>query len=375
MKYLNEKIEVTVPFSQTTEDKVYTYLVSSTDGTIFSGTCFIPKGATSKTFVLNDILQDYYYINSCFINPELTFKAEYSDYFEDAVSFYVTVSIGDGDKDLGSALSDDIYFSNKYPVFKDYMGFQTHLKKWISDYSWIESASIKYNLQGLQNTKSWQWTPYLIPHYPISNSTNYHIIGCFTQAWDIRVTDLQLSVGNNAVTIPDYPETSTSFALPLSTYSTAEDGQNIEFSFVEDGGQKRVYIVGVMDGCPAKYYLQWQDRLGSVQSQPFDGTDTVSFDYETDTIKDSFGEKRVLNSEQTIKWKINTGWINEKLYPFYESIFVSPYLRLYDSENDISYSVLVTDKAFTEKTFANNSHQMFNLTLNLELNKTQKCLW
>lgn len=368
MKYLNEKIEVTVPFSQTTEDNVYNYIITLKDNPIFYGSCFIPKGATSKTFVINNILQEYQFVNSCFVNPASIVNVNNSLYNK------VEVSIGDSDTLIGSAYSDTVCFVNKYPVYKDYLGFQTHLKKWISDDSWEPTyAPFVLRLQGLQNTKSWKWEPWLVPHYPLKNTSNYSIIGCFLDnAIDGRLT---LSCGTS-ISVNAVSGYITSFAYPLSTfYSTASDGQDIELSGVITSGLKFVAVCGVFDGCPAKYYLQWQDRLGSVQSQPFDGTNTVSFDYDTDTIKNSFGEKRVLNNEQTIKWKINTGWISEKLYPFYESIFVSPYLRLYDSENDISYSVLVTDKTFTEKTFANNSHKLFNLTLNIELNKTQKCLW
>ena len=373
MKYLNEKIEVTIPFSQTTEDKIYRYMISS-NTSLFYGSCFIPKGATSKTFVINDILQDYQFVNSCFANPALTAVYEQNSNFQNSLYDNVEVSIGDSVTMIGSKYSDNILFVNKYPVYKDYLGFQTHLKKWISDDSWNpDYAPFVLMLQGLQNTKSWQWTPWLIPRYPLKNTSNYSIIGCFLD--NTISNNLTLSCGTS-VDIKASTNLVTSFAYPISTfYSAAIDGQQIELSGVSDSGLKFVAVAGVFDGCPAKYYLQWQDRLGSVQSQPFDGTDTVSFEYEIDNITNSFGEKRILNNTQSIKWKINTGWIDEKLYPFYESLFVSPYLRLYDSVNDISYQVLVTDKEFTEKTFQNNSHQMFNLTLNLELNKSQKCLW
>ena len=42
------------------------------------------------------------------------------------------------------------------------------------------------------------------------------------------------------------------------------------------------------------------------------------------------------------KWKLNTKWLNKEVYPFYESIFVSPYLQLYDAKEDKLYNVLVS---------------------------------
>ena len=383
MKYLNEKIEVTVPFSQTTEGGIYNYIINSEKTTLFYGTCFISKGQKNKRFIINDILQNYQYINFCF-NPSNDFYKE-EDIIEewdnnDYVYYFFpetfTVEVSDGTNIIGTGTSDSVCLVNRYPVYKNYMGFQTHLKKWISDDSWTASTPFMLNLQGIQNINGWKWEPLLKPHYPLINTNNYSMIGLINNSLQNEVK-LQYGDFTKPTTIFKFQSYGTmSFNFPMSTfYNKVSDGQDVYLLETDESGDNSVIIAGVFDGCPAKYYLQWQDRLGSVQSQPFDGTDTISFNYEANTITNSFGEKRVLNNEQTIKWKINTGWINEKLYPFYESIFVSPYLRLYDSENDISYQVLVTDKEFTEKTFANNSHQMFNLTLNLELNKTQKCLW
>ena len=61
--------------------------------------------------------------------------------------------------------------------------------------------------------------------------------------------------------------------------------------------------------------------------------------------------------------------------PFYESIFVSPYLQLIDVENNKIYDVVLKDTEYTEKTFNNQGNQLFNLSLELELNKNQKLVW
>lgn len=132
--------------------------------------------------------------------------------------------------------------------------------------------------------------------------------------------------------------------------------------------------VAQIDDCYSRYYLQWQDRMGGFQSQPFNDKYTYSENFETETLTDYQGRKRLSNVGVTGKFKINTDWLSEELYPYYESIFTSPLLFLYDTKEDTRYSVLVTDSDYTEKTF-NNQKRLFNLTLNLKLNNKQNIVY
>lgn len=126
--------------------------------------------------------------------------------------------------------------------------------------------------------------------------------------------------------------------------------------------------------CPSRYYLQWQDRMGGFQSQPFNEHYTYSEKFDTQNIIDYIGRKRVSSISVTPTFKIRTDWIKEDLYPYYESIFTSPVLFLYDTKEDKRYSVLVTDSEYTEKTY-DNQKKLINLILNLELNKTQNIIY
>lgn len=127
--------------------------------------------------------------------------------------------------------------------------------------------------------------------------------------------------------------------------------------------------IAIIDmGCLPKYYLMWQDRYGGYQCQPFAKVDTFGNEYKFEEMKDYENRSRNINIDVQPKWKVQTDWINEKYYPYYESIFVSPYVVLYDTEEDMVYNVLVTDKEYTEKTWS-NQHNFFNLELNLKLDK------
>lgn len=125
---------------------------------------------------------------------------------------------------------------------------------------------------------------------------------------------------------------------------------------------------------PSKYYLQWQDRFGGFQSQPFNGKCKYKEGFERLDIENYKGNKRPINITVSPTWELNTSWVDANLYPFYESIFVSPYLLLYDVEEDTAYNVVVTNKDYNEELWKNNK-KMYNLTLTFELDKTQKIIY
>lgn len=127
--------------------------------------------------------------------------------------------------------------------------------------------------------------------------------------------------------------------------------------------------------CPKGYFLQWRDRWGSLQCQPFNKVNEYSEDIEASEITNYYGKRTIYKTENQPTFKINSGWIDTDVYPVYESIFVSPTLKLYDADTDTSYDVILTDRSYTEKTFENQQHQMFNLTLNLELSSKQTILY
>lgn len=129
--------------------------------------------------------------------------------------------------------------------------------------------------------------------------------------------------------------------------------------------------IAVYDDCTARYYLAWNDRYGDIQSQPFDGKIVYSEDIKSEEIVDYKSRRRVSHKSIQPKWKINTKWLNEEVYPFYESIFTSPYLLLYDTEQDRAWNVIVADSKYEEKT-RNNEKSLFNLELNVEAIKTQE---
>lgn len=129
-----------------------------------------------------------------------------------------------------------------------------------------------------------------------------------------------------------------------------------------------------VDVCPKDYYVIWQDRYGGIQSQPFNKVLTYTEDVQHKEIVSYRGYRSVGNTVVQPKWKLNTDWIYKKFYPIYESLLTSQYVRLYDVEQDKLYEILVTNNEYTEKTY-NNQKQLFNMSIDVELNKNQNMLY
>ena len=142
----------------------------------------------------------------------------------------------------------------------------------------------------------------------------------------------------------------------------------IDYTFME-----KVLPVAIVDDCPARYYLKWVDRFGGIQCQGFDGKFSFQSNYERNTITNQYEHKRNISCQVTNKWTLNSGYISEDDYVIYESIFVSPYLQLYDTEQDRTFDVLVENTNYNEKHYKNEK-KMLNFNLTVVENKTQKLM-
>lgn len=141
-----------------------------------------------------------------------------------------------------------------------------------------------------------------------------------------------------------------------------------------NSGQRYKQTVAKLDN-QSRYFLKWRDRYGMPQIQPFKGTHTYKEAFTKSTITNYRNTKKLTSNIVQPSWLLNTDWINQDLYTFYESIYVSPWLQLYDAKEDKLYNVILTDNQYTEKTLKNQSRKLFNLQLTVELDTTQKIIY
>lgn len=141
-----------------------------------------------------------------------------------------------------------------------------------------------------------------------------------------------------------------------------------------NANQRYIYTIAKFDN-QSRYFLKWKDRYGMPQVQPFGGTYKYSESISKNTITDYKNTKKIIDISNTPKWLLNSKWIKQEYYPFYESIFVSPYLQLYDAKEDKLYNVILTNTEYDEKTFNNQNRQLFNIQLEVELDTTETMIY
>lgn len=362
--YLSDSIDVTFAFSATSADKVYPYTIKEGDTVIFSGNCFIAKGSTAKTLNLNGVLRSHAFINS-YLRP----NADRSTMSADNNVLHATYTVAiDG---IGSS-DVSVYMVNRYPVIHEIMLIGQQYGLPTDDYG---SNNVNVYLQGLQYRNNYTYEtgkttgrvtflPALVPRYPAFATINYAvIIACNING---SPTGIELTGGNNIGSLMNSGD--NTICMPLRQFLSDFDdryGYTLCMYDAENTSGNAVLVVQ-LDKCPARYYVQWQDRMGSVQSQPFEGTDTIMHSYERVNMQDYNNATHAKSISITSTVKVNSGWVSEDIMPFYESILVSPYVRLYDYSANLSYDVRVVDSEFVEKTFENQGRKMFNISLTLE---------
>lgn len=158
-------------------------------------------------------------------------------------------------------------------------------------------------------------------------------------------------------------------------FDSAYSSGGTEYVIGDDGeyiGSYR-YKVGILDKDYKRYYIFWQDRYGSFQCQPFNCFANYSETFDRSEVVDYQNRRRNSNIQVQSKWNIYSGWIDEDLYPYYESIYTSPVVILYDTAYDTRYSVLVSGN-YEEKTYRNQK-KMINMNLELIENKKQNIIY
>ena len=174
--------------------------------------------------------------------------------------------------------------------------------------------------------------------------------------------------------INDYVESWMTYGCEIECHSKTADHKTYLTIQIQHTDNIMTTKIAEIKDC-IKYYLMWQDRAGGFQCQPFEKTETYSEDFSRAQWETYNNAKRLASVEVQPQWKLNTGFIDDKYYPYYESIFVSPYIELWDIENGTKRRVYVEDSKYTEKTFKNQGRQLFNLELTVKEDTKQHILY
>ena len=401
MLYLDDRIEVTFSgnaVSILTEGTYYWELdecdiYGGSTTTIFRGNYFHQAGSTKDTFDITDIIRSRKRtmdIEKVEKNPEAERLGNvFSAPSHTVMSFYLQVKDSGGNRLFGRWITVAMVY--RYPNVKRGITDGSNIFNLVDEIELDDNPEYWYELavplQGNENTNSLN-SMVLLPHYPLKQTDQFHIAQTVILGYE--VTSLGVNFRQSRFVDDEFgvriPEECFCFTFAVKPSEMIDwDYYNVDmtkdmrllFSYWKpdeyDDPQQYWKEFAIMDACPKRYYIMWEDRLGGMQSQAFNNSIQYSEDYDNLESENYANERRKINVGVQPKWKLSSGWISEDAYCIYEGIFTSPYVKLYDSQEDVLYNVIPTGN-FTEKTYKNEK-KLLNLTLDLECSTKQNILY
>ena len=393
MKYLNERITQTIVFGTVQPKGMYKYEVQVTDklelsgwSTIFVGN-YYNNAEQHHTFDITDLCR------SRKRNIHTTFGNDIdSDEFT-VEQYRIIVTKSDNTTVTGETIT--VAHIYPYPnVQKSTRAMQPYNA--FFDITTANNSDVSLLLQGNNRYATGRNNLYLCPKYPLvkdeQDLDNYNTmtfgatiefgsalqdVTFFSVEAGVDYTNTDKWYGSYSLDHLGFEGYSHTFFRSYGYFlNTNEKGGvplNTDYwvymTWTNSSNVSQYRRIAIIEACKERYYLLWQDRFGSYQSQPFKGKMEYSENITNSEYVSYTGERHKYNVQVQPKWKINSGWITEDLYPFYESIYVSPILKLYDTETETEYDVILNDN-YVEKKYE-NSKSMLNLQLNLEATEKQ----
>ena len=398
MNYLNDRITQRIDLGAVPAKGMYKYevqvfsLQDHTWGTIFVGNYF-NSGTRYYTFDITDICR----------NRKSTLHTNGSSNYEKDVNiveqYRIVVTTGNGQTVTGTPFTVAHIYT--YPNIQYEYNPDLNPDTVFFDINTNTNYYVSVLLQGVNRYRNPEFrlpSMYLIPQYPNVNvsqdlptyntmtfgltlecgdSIQDATIFCVERGDDYKNQNLWLGRYDLHINLEAYTHTFFgSFGKFIEDQDQDLPQYNIDVYITwQDGSNKKEYRkVAEINSCKERYYLLWQDRYGSYQSQPFKGKMEYSEDITNEEILSYTGRRRKSNVVIQPKWKLNSGWLKEQLFPFYESIYVSPILKLYDTETEHEYDVILKDTPYVEKKYLNDK-KLLSIELNLEATETQNIIY
>lgn len=324
--------------------------------TLFVGNVFLNENQAELNLDITSIVRSYYNTNNIWDSIGYSRNNESTTYL-----FFDAKLYGENNEVNSSEDAAVVNMMYVYPNYKAELNAGLDYTANTGGNLWV-SLQGRYAEGGIGKFK-------LTPHYPFIKTNKYPLALQGYANNGVLNENFSIKINGNSISTPFYISFNNYFwRVPLMRLF---DGVTLNTDGVVDIAGDELAIIDV---CPARYYLMWKDRAGSYQSQRFEGVETFTESFSREFVKNNTGYKKPNTININPKIKIQTGFIDDELYPYYESIFVSPQLLLYDSKEDRSYPVNVTGD-YTEKTFKNQGRQFFNLQLDLEFATQQNIMY
>lgn len=202
------------------------------------------------------------------------------------------------------------------------------------------------------------------------NVVNWTNINKFDASSDVLTIELEMKPDGGLSVNESITISTNKIELAVTADVCSAISMNVVTFTPMNSSQRYTSTIAKFDN-KSRFFLKWKDRYGMPQCQPFGGTYKYNEKIDTTTTINYLNTSKIVDIISTHSWSLNTNWIQQEYFPYYESIFVSPWLQLYDAHEDKVYDVILINNTYDEKTFKNQNKQLFNLQLDVELDTKQ----
>lgn len=123
-------------------------------------------------------------------------------------------------------------------------------------------------------------------------------------------------------------------------------------------------FIGIIDECPADYYLTWLTKSGCPVSYGFSGNSKRKNSVNNTRTLSAENFERTKIQEYERQWTLKSGIVNKTAYDVFADIITSPYVILWERKTDRLYYVNPTTADWEEKTVKESKQPLnFEITV------------
>ena len=196
----------------------------------------------------------------------------------------------------------------------------------------------------------------ILPHIPDIETPNFWFSAQFGVTMRPKEDGVSMFMGSSRsrqcqrLEIPnDAGNYSCTISLDhLYAYTNAQFYRDITISlYREDLPIKASYKLGIVDECPADFYVSWITPMNTWQSQGFTGRRVIRHSIDNTKMTDMVQRQSIIKTDTGTQFIMNSGIVSEQMYNLLMTIPMSDCIYIYDTKRDEGMFVLCDDTNVT----------------------------
>ena len=209
----------------------------------------------------------------------------------------------------------------------------------------------------------------ILPHIPDIETSNFWFSAQFGVAMKPKEESVSLFIGGRGTSQPcqrfAIPNDAGNYSCTISldnlyAYTNAQVNRGIYLYINTPLPVQKPPMLGIVDECPADYYVSWITPMNTWQSQGFTGRRIIRHSIDNTKMTDMVQRQSVIKTDTGTQFVMNSGIIGEQMYNLLMTIPMSDCIYIYDTKKDEGMFVLCDDTNVTTQRGNRNMQLTFS---------------